>query len=356
MSEEICAHLPDETPLLMIADPSDPDLQEWLDQSSLSTRIEVQETFPDCPDSVTGIAFVVNSAYLHKATIQVAMAAGYHVVCEKPIAFSRQDVCDLMDLARGLELELFCTNTFLFSTYFERFRDDFLKTRKFKGVRISWADPSGESRHGVTKKFDSGVPLIFDVLPHVANILLGTIGEFTAVPVRANFSNGGSRASLVYQTRNLIVEVELARNSSQRRRTIEFFADHHNILIDFADDPATVRENSGPSTAINLDWRNEARPISAMLLSVQQYFASGVLDDRLSCVRALKGLELIESVVDGYIVSQLSLLENKPSERPAHMTPADFAYALKEATSLTTRVLPLLPDEHPLCRLKNLSL
>lgn len=348
MASELCAFLPAETAILMHGDPFDRGIQQWLIDSGLENRIRIVGDFPDCPVSLTGVAFVVNSAHLHKTTVEAAMAAGYHVVGEKPLAFSRHEVCDLMDMAASLGLELFSTNTYLFAGYLENFKCNWLSDRKFARVRVAWTDPRHERRSGAEKSFDSGVPLIIDVLPHVANILLSTIGEFKAVPVSAEFCNGGSRALLSYQSGELTIEVEMARNVSERLRLIEFFSENYKVSLDFSSEPGVIIENSARGVPLDCDWTRSDRPIRAMLLSIREFFSSGLLDPRLRCLASLQGLDLIDGVIASYVESQLSLFSDRKNLLAPRIRPADYAYAVKEVESLSTRVLPYLAENHPL--------
>jgi|AntAceMinimDraft_1070359.scaffolds.fasta_scaffold04755_6 predicted dehydrogenase len=348
MAAVLCASLPAEAAVFMLGDPSDGETQQWLVDSDLENRIRVVSGFPKCPGSLIGVALVVNSAYLHKTTVEAAMAAGYHVVCEKPLAFSRKEVCDLTAMALSLGLELFCTNTYLFAGYLENFKSRCLSERTFSCVRITWSDPKHEQRYDTAKSFDSGVPLIIDVLPHVANTLLSTIGEFKAIPVSAAFGKGGSTASLSYASDDLIIEVELARNSSKRLRLIEFFAENYEVSLDFSTEPGVISENNALAEPIDFDWTSDQKPIRAMLLSVQDFFASGLPDPRLGCLASLQGLDMIDGVIESYVEFQLSLFSHGKNLLAPHVGLADYAYAVKEVNSLATRVSPYLAENHPL--------
>ena len=126
MAAELCAILPVDTIIQMLGDPADLGLQRWLLDSGLGKNIRVSEVFQPCPPKATGVALVINSAYMHKSTVEDAFAAGYNVICEKPISFSKQETLDLISLAETLGLQLFCTNTYLFASYLDRFREGWL--------------------------------------------------------------------------------------------------------------------------------------------------------------------------------------------------------------------------------------
>jgi len=83
MAFELNCSVPSDKVINMIDDPSETSLKEWLVSEGLGTRISlIQELLP-CPIDATGVAFVVNSAYLHRHAIENALLLGYSVVSEK---------------------------------------------------------------------------------------------------------------------------------------------------------------------------------------------------------------------------------------------------------------------------------
>ena len=348
MATELCAVLLVDSIIHMQGDPADAELQGWLKASGLGRQIHISLRFPPCPYGTRGVAFVVNSAYLHKTSVEELLDAGYNVVCEKPMSFSRQETLSLIDTAGGLGLQLFCTNTFLFASYLDRFREDWLAGRRFSNLHIFWADSASEDRYGESKSYDSSVPLIYDVLPHVANIILATIGEFKVVSHGIEVRRGGGQALIHYRHEDLDIHVTLERNASQRRRTLAFAGTDRQVLLDFSSEPGAVSVDQLTPVSADPAWLRKQKPIAAMIRSVRDFFDSGRQDLRLSPFATLIGNDLIEGVVDSYVVQQVSLLSDVGDMSTVMANSADFDYANKEATSIATRALPYLPENSPL--------
>jgi hypothetical protein len=351
MVAELCAVLPADAVVHMQGDPSDAELQGWLRTSGLGMKIQVDLGFPPCPDGATGIAFVVNSAYLHKTSVEDMLEAGYNVVCEKPMSFSRQETLSLIDMAAALGLQLFCTNTYLFASYLDRFKEDWLAGRRFDRVHISWADPAKEVRYGETKGYDSSLPLIYDVLPHIANIALATLGESKFVSRFIEVQRGGSEVSLHYRHGDVDIHIALERNAKQRERTLAFVGTDSQIMLDFSSEPGSVLMDQPPLVPVDPAWLSKPKPIAAMIRSVRDFFEFGKQDPRLSPSASLLGNDLIDCVSESYVDQQVSLLSGRGDLSKVIASPADLDYACKEARSIAARALPYLLQESPLRKL-----
>ncbi len=348
MAAELCAVLPDTTAIYLLGDPAEVELQEWLASSGLGTRIRVVAVMPPCPISTTGLAFIVNSAYLHRTAIEDALAAGYNVVSEKPMSFSRQETLSLLEKADSLGLRLFCTNTYLFATYLDHFRKNWLTKRRFTRMHICWEDPAREIRYGETKGYDSSVPLICDVLPHIANIILSMIGVSKLAPISIQVKRGGSEASLHYRHEDLDIHINVARNASQRVRSLSFADEDSEVLLDFSSEPGLVSTERQAATLIDPEWLRKPKPIAAMLHSVMEFFESGEQDERLTSSAALFANDMIDGVVDSYVTQQMALLCSKSN---LTVNKADYDYACKESRSIAARALPFIRKDSPLQQL-----
>lgn len=355
MAAELCAALPTDAVVHMQGDTADAELKDWLITSGLDTKIQVGTGFPACPTGATGVAFVVNSAYLHKATVEGLLNAGYNVVCEKPITFSRRETLGLIDRAAELRRQLFCTNTYLFASYMDTFREKWLTGHSFDSMHLSWADPAREVRYGETKGYDSSLPLIYDVLPHIANIALATRGEFRAIPHGIQVTRGGSAVSVHYRCEDFDIYVALERNATQRKRTITFSSAARQVLFDFSREPGVVSVDQLPPVPVDPPWINKPKPIAAMIRSVREFFESGKPDPRLSISASLFGNDLIDAVSDSYATEQASFLSGCTDMSSAMSSSADLDYANKEAKSIATRALPYLAEESPLRKLASLA-
>jgi hypothetical protein len=355
MAAELCAALPADAVVYIQGDPADQELKDWLLTSRLGEKIQISIEFPKCSIGSTGVAFVVNSAYLHKPTTEALLNAGYNVVCEKPIAFSRCETLKLITLAAESRLQLFCTNTYLFASYMDTFREKWLTGYRFDSMHLSWADPAKEVRYGETKGYDSSLPLIYDVLPHIANIALTTRGEFRVLSHSIQVRRGGSAVTVHYQCEYLDIHVTLERNAAQRKRAIAFSSAARQVVFDFSNEPGFVSIDQLPPVPVDPSWINKPKPIATMIRSVRDFFESGKPDPRLSNLASLFGNDLIDAVSISYATAQASLLSGFAHLPSATSSSTDLDYANKEAQSISTRALPFLSEESPLRKLASLA-
>jgi predicted dehydrogenase len=355
MAAELCAVSAPGSSIHLHGSRSDPGLLEWWSASPHKQRIEIVEQPIPCGQSTTGVALIVNSAHEHRRSVDSALEAGYHAVCEKPLTFSRHDTLELLARATERGLRLFCTNTYLFADYLHVLRRDWLRGRTFSELQITWADASEEVRHGDVKSYDSSVPVIFDVLPHVANVVLATHGQLTFDRSSIAVAHGGSAVMAQFDGGDLTVRASMARNSARRTRLLRYSGPTDQVTIDFAAEPGVVSLNQGSEVCTDPAWHTRRKPIAQMLASVKAYFEGGVLDERLGADAALLGNDLIDSVAESYVQQQIDVLVAAARVREGSRG-EDFAYAAKEADALRQRAVPHLPQASPLRRLAMLSM
>jgi hypothetical protein len=331
IANELCAILPPNRKVVLLSDPTDLGLIEWRSNNRNKDRLQIIDQIELCPSPKIGIAIVANSAYLHRSSTESALDAGYHVISEKPLTLSKQESMNLLEKAKNLNLKLFSTNTYLFADYLREFRQNYLFGRKISQLDIQWADPIEESRYGERKKYDSSTPIIYDILPHAACIVLATYGEVNVLKSDIHVSKGGSEVALRVECKDLIITMSLARNSRTRKRLIRFSGMDLDVELDFTEEPG---------------FASKRRPIEQMLHSAIHLFEKGEEDDRLSSNAALLGNELIDSVVKDYADQQMAYLNLMIHRKCGD--DAYFAYALREAASLKTRAMAYLSNESPL--------
>jgi predicted dehydrogenase len=347
---ELCSVLGRDSPIQLLAHPEDAELKDWLLRVPFGRQIEIVERPAQCTKPMTGVALILNSAYRHRVAIENALAAGYNAVGEKPLTLSRDESLKLLRRAEALGLKLFSTNTYLFVDYLRVVRQTWLEGRKFSNLHLTWSDASGESRHGLAKSYDSSIPIIFDVLPHVACIALATLGDLKPGLSELTVQKGGSEVTARFGCGETAIQVCLSRNSTRRSRIARFEGSGAEVQLDFSVEPGTVRWNRGSPESADPAWPAKRKPIAQMLTSVKTYFEEGTMDDRLSASAALLGNELIDRVADSYVEQQVDFL-SKAASLCDPAAAADREYAVKEARSIAKRALPYLAEASPLRRL-----
>lgn len=352
MASELCKILPLDTVVYLQGSLEEPELRNWHSASPFKNRIFIVEQPPRCSLLMTGVAFIVNSAYQHREAIQNAFADGYNVVSEKPITFSQQDTLDLIVNSENLKLKLFSTNTYLFADYLHLFRQGWLVNKKFTNIVITWKDAPEELRYGDRKYFDSSVPIIFDIMPHIANIILATYGEIKPNLSEVCVHRGGSEVSIGCADDHIRVRIQIARNATERVRIAKFFDENDEVVIDFTKEPGTVITERTTPVSADPVWQTKSKPIGAMMTSVREYFESGTEDPRLSPYASVIGNKWIDSIAESYVNQQVAFLRSN-NHKHTSLTNLDLAYALNEAQSIRQRAYSFLSEHSPLRRLAN---
>jgi len=350
MATELCTLLPSNTSICLQGSSHDVGLLEWWSSSPFKHQIVIVNCPPPCLYPKVGVAIIANSAYLHRSSIESALSAGYSVVSEKPLTFSRDESIQLVNRAAKLGLQLFSTNTYLFADYLSVFRRDWLAERTFSEVQVTWADAVSEMRFGEAKSYDSAVPIIFDVIPHVASIVLATAGGRVIHRSELTVRQGGCECVAKFVCDNLVINVNIARNAPRRIRLARFLGTAAEVLIDFTEEPGVASVDHSAAVCVDPDWNVKRKPLALMLHSVQLFFENGVMDERLTLKAALLANAMIDSVAESYVQQQLDFL-GLPSSALQFESNAAYSYATKEVQSISQRVLPLLSQASPLRRL-----
>jgi len=354
MVTELCIALPVNKKVYIQGDPDDLEIVSWISKSKLSEKvIVVREPLP-CPKTLTGVAIVANSAYLHKSSVKEMLKSGYNVVCEKPITFSSQETLGLINLAKVNGLQLFATNTYLFTSYLNNLKNDWFADQQLVGMNIKWTDPASEQRYGENKTYDSSVPLIYDILPHISNIILAAVGELNTASCKINVRRGGSLALLDFSNGRCKTHVKIERNSNERMRTLELISNSRRLFVNFAELPPTFFLNNQQVIEATHS-KIQPKPIMSMINSIINFFESNKADSRLSANSAVIGNILIENFSRSYVMQQIMFFsKNNDLLNPINLSHS-FKYASKEVESIAHRALPYLPDDCPLRELANVA-
>jgi hypothetical protein len=350
LAEELCANVKDNSSVCLIGNPHNNEIKKWLNLSGLSSRIKILKEIKPLNSKEIGIAFVVNSAYSHEFSTKNLLKQGYNVVCEKPISFSRNSTVKLIKFAAKKKLHLFCTNTYSFATYLKKLKDYHLKKKSFCNIYITWSDPKKEIRYKQIKSYDSGVPIIYDILPHVANILYATIGKFKLKFNSLNIKKGGSKVFIHYLNKKMNIFINLERNAIRRKRFIKFISPKNQYFFDFKNEPGLISINNQTRFKIDDNWSARPNPISIMINSVISFFELGKEDSRLSLTTSLLGNEMIDIVAKDYVRNQIQFINNH-NKNLVKKDKQDISYALKECRSIKKRSMIYLKKKNPLYKL-----
>lgn len=353
MISELCSIFPQSWPVYLQHD-EDPrsddmaDCMAWLRSQNLSQRVSMISGNKFQQLNINSLAVIANSAYKHAATIKTALNAGFDILSEKPISYELSTTAGILDSAELAGRTIMCTNTYLFADYLDRLKREHLSNHPITQIQLEWNDPASELRYGQRKSYDSSVPLIIDVLPHVGSILFAILGEFEPQLSGMNVHLAGSSINLEYLCNAIRVSVSLERNGKARARRLKFISDSKNELVfDFTTEPGFILTSDKPATCIDPDWQQRRKPIASMFDCVYRFYQCNLFDSRLDSTAALIGNRLIDLAIHPYVQSQVRSIQSYLRHPDGSQVP-QFVYALKEAYAISTRCLPYLNLNSPL--------
>ena len=347
IASELCAVLPTNETIKLLGNPKDNTLIDWRNASTYKNRIKIVEEIEPAHHLNIAVAIVANSAYLHRSSTEASLNAGYNVISEKPFTFSEVESNNLIALASKLNRKVISTNTYLFADYLRVFQKGWLANKNLSQLDIQWSDAAGESRYGQQKTYDSSIPIIYDVLPHIACLILATYGEVKLLDSTIKVLNGGSKVMIKVFCENINISISLERNATKRRRLMCFSSKEPDVTLDFTEEPGIVLSDEHAPAVSDLDWNTKHKPIEKMLICAKNYFENDFIDKRFHNSSELLCNKLIDSVADAYVEQQISFFKSTPLSESED---SHYTYAQKELRGLKIRVLQHLFKESPLKR------
>jgi predicted dehydrogenase len=271
----------------------------WARSRGLQERVDVSSEWPQLLCARSAAVIVANAARDHESAVQSALSEGVPVLVEKPIALTAVAARRLADLARNRNTRLGAAHVFLFARYLESFVRLVNETGSVRSLRVCWMDPQVEKRYGEEKRFDPGLPIFADWLPHVVSITSALTPGLPQRCERLKFFRGGAHLELKLILGNIPCSVALARNGDRRQRSVEVVTSERTLLLDFSKEPGTITSDSLTSNG-DPDWGREKGPAALMLLAFLRWAAGGKFDSRLDIEVGVRASEVIDQTSSMY--------------------------------------------------------
>lgn len=254
------------------------------------------------PDAI----IIANAARDHVAPAAKALHAGIPTLVEKPLTLSAGTAADLVELARRHNAPLAVSRVMLFARYVEALMRAAATRADIKEVRVIWADPKGETRYGEVKRYDAGVTVANDVLPHILPVLRALFGDAITF-VDVTIARGGMQTEVSATAGSVPCVLSLARNSDARRRVIELQTADGPLRLDCSEEPGRITTHDAEYDA-DPAWQSAPRPLARMLCAFLDGVAGGVLDERLAAASAVEEIRIADQALERYRVKQAEWL------------------------------------------------
>ncbi len=299
-------------------------VREWQAEHPRRNRIELGESLPATD---VGAVIVANAARDHVAAAESALRAGSFVLVEKPLTPRFAATRDLLNRAAATGGRLAAAHVFLFARYVENFAAAMAVAGRPEAVEFIWTDPALEERHGEVKRYDAGLTVFADWLPHVLPILATFLPAWPASARLSAVRGGGAEVDLELEGTGVPCQVHLARNAAGRRRILQVRAAGEMCELDFSTEPGTLSVG-GTARDADPEWATCRRPLARMLAAFLAWSAGATRDPRLDPAAGLRCSQLVEELDAAYRISSGRWL----AARLATAAPIDAAaaYALAE--------------------------
>jgi len=326
LAEKLCEIVPQSGRISVHSRHNAESVAKWMAEHALEDRIHVSSDWPRTPAELDAV-IVANAARDHETAVDWALDAGIHVLVEKPIAMTANGAQHLADRARRRGVRFAAANVFLFASFVEKFATLLSREKDIRLVRLRWMDPSDETRYGDSKRFDPGLPIFSDWLPHVSSILGALLPGRPHTCESLRFLRGGAHLELELLLGDIPCSVELVRNGERRQRVVEVAASDTALQLDFTVEPGTI---SCGSTTLDGDPDRSAHesPLALMLRAFLCWAARGKFDTRLDTEIGLRACRLIDQTLTLYNAALLPWLMTRLT-RPGGADD-DLRYALGE--------------------------
>jgi predicted dehydrogenase len=170
----------------------------FLAQNLPSSRFEVVPTIDEALRRFRpNAAIIANAARAHVSNAERLIAASVPVLIEKPAALKEEEAARLLASAKRHGVCAMACLPLLHCSYLHRFIAQLAASGLSpENLTLEWEDAAGETRYGEPKRYDGGISVAQDVMPHAWAILSQVFGaSIDADAVRACGIVAGGRGA-----------------------------------------------------------------------------------------------------------------------------------------------------------------
>jgi predicted dehydrogenase len=310
-------------------------MRQWVLEAGFEQLVDVKSTYPVFQNRKNCVAIIANAAKDHAQAVERCLLAGIPTLVEKPFTLTLAQATTLSHLAAEKNVLLATAHVFLFTRYLKNFSDNVKDVGVIKRILIAWEDPKAEVRYGEHKLFDSSLPILHDLLPHVISIIWGVLPDRSFKFHDLKLSRGGAQVAVSLHVGDTLCDIELVRNGIQRKRIMHVYGDGCSTSIDFSVEPGVI-EAGGKTTDADFEWATGMRPLATMLTSFLECAETGVIDDRLKPRIALEAAGLADVAYGEYKQQQNSWLSVQSHPEDDEDATEDVQYAINEKSAVCT--------------------
>ena len=241
------------------------EIKKWLDKNSFDGRTFKLRSYESIDRDILDAFIVANAAKDHFKITKKIINKNVPVLVEKPMCLSYEDTDDLIKLSSKKDVLLGTSQIFLFTDYLANFRKIIKLNKKISSINFNWSDTKKEKRYGQEKRFDEGVPIFKDVLPHILSILIFVIEAKKLSFENLIYEGGGAFLTINIKIEDIPCKINIKRNSDSRKRIIKIIGDKR-VELNFSTEPGFIKQNKA-KTSSDKNWRKSESPATKMIRS-----------------------------------------------------------------------------------------
>jgi predicted dehydrogenase len=275
------------------------EIQRVIAEIPSSVPISLTESIENLLNTYTvKAAIIVNSAQQHFDTAMMLIERGIHVLIEKPIVLTTEQMNILLETAARKKVCVFPGLCYQFCSYLDNFSKLILQHEAPKKFIVEWHEKSNEVRYGQTKKFDANINIAQDVMPHIWTILTKIFQEKN-INI-SKYENLNDAANFSVSLNNISGKIILKRNASSRQRTVLLQMNEKKYFkIDFSTEPGEIYSASEKISA-DEHWHKNLSPLAQQLLQFFSYIEVGQIKNEVTekCLDSVKFTERASTLLD----------------------------------------------------------
>ena len=240
-------------------------IKKWLDKNPFDGRTFKLRSYESIDKDIQDAFIVANAAKDHFKITKKIINKNVPVLVEKPICLSYEDTDDLIKLSSKKDVLLGTSQIFLFTDYLANFRKIIKLNKKISSINFNWGDAKKETRYGQEKRFDEGVPIFKDVLPHILSILIFVLEAKKLSFENLIYEGGGAYLTINIKIEDIPCKINIKRNSDSRKRIVKIIGDKR-VELNFSTEPGFIKQNK-TKTSSDKNWAKSESPATKMIRS-----------------------------------------------------------------------------------------
>lgn len=268
-------------------------MQRWVDKTIGIKSINVTKEFPINVISNSSI-YVVNETRNRYETLKYIKKFKIPTLVEKPFMLDYSEAKKIVDLYKVAGVILASSQVFRFLDAIKVLKEE-INGNNIISIECLWHDLVSEIRYEELKKYESDVPIYFDILPHIYSLVSEILGSARLTFDKFSCVKLPSDISLICKVNDVIdFEIKLSRSSSERVRLLKINTNTSTIHFDFS--TSEIIKVFFKQKLIRTKNLGQSTSLQSMLRVFFEGNKSKIVDQRLDIQKSLEIIKLCQNI------------------------------------------------------------